>query len=211
MPQNASFGIFVLRVWGARDGSSGAGKGGKFSTIKRLCNVRQFCNSVCSGHYLFQISQAIHFGALPEGLASMIPGKLIKARWLTTANRILRLYVATKKPTKKFIEIVTFILTVYVVMQYRVRTQSSIADGPRHVFETIHRSRYLPRKYQAVVHSSIQTNAFFALPENVLLAMMTDRRLVARQDALNKILSAREAEAGNLHHSIRYNIVPRLY
>ena len=40
--------------------------------------------------------------------------------------------------------------------------------------------------------------------------MMTDRRLAARQDALNKILSAREADAGNLHHSIRYNIVPTL-
>ncbi|EFN75879.1 hypothetical protein EAI_04605, partial [Harpegnathos saltator] len=69
--------------------------------------------------YLFQISQAIDFEALPERLASMIPGKLNKARWLTTANRILRLYIATKKPVKKFIEIVTFILTVYVVMQYR--------------------------------------------------------------------------------------------
>lgn len=140
----------------------------------------------------------------------MVPGKMNKARWLTTANRILRLYIATKKPTKKFIEIVTFILTVYVVMQYRIRTQSSIADGPRHVFDTIHRSRYLPRKYQAVVHSSIQTNAFFALPENILLAMMTDRRFSVRQDALNKILTAREDDAGNVHRYIRHNIVPRL-
>ncbi|GBO32541.1 hypothetical protein AVEN_85776-1 [Araneus ventricosus] len=95
-------------------------------------------------------------------------------------------------------------------MQYSVRTQSSIADGSRHEFQTIYRSRYLPRKYQAVIHSSIQANAYFALPENVLLAMMADSRLAVRQDALNKILSARQDEDENLYHSIRYNIIPQL-
>ncbi|GBN66939.1 hypothetical protein AVEN_173932-1 [Araneus ventricosus] len=145
---------------------------------------------------------------MAEALPSMNPSKLNKARWLTSANRILRLHIATKNTNMKFIEIVTYILTDYVVMQYRVRTQSSIADGSRHVFQTIYRSRYLPRKYQAVVHSSIQTKAYFALPENVLLAIMTDFRLAVRQDALNKILSARQNEVENLRHSIRYNIIP---
>ncbi|GBN30262.1 hypothetical protein AVEN_57202-1 [Araneus ventricosus] len=40
--------------------------------------------------------------------------------------------------------------------------------------------------------------------------MMTDFRLAVRQDALNKILSARQDEVENVHHSIRYNIVPQL-
>ncbi|GBN16069.1 hypothetical protein AVEN_80405-1 [Araneus ventricosus] len=71
-------------------------------------------------------------------------------------------------------------------------------------------SRYLPKRYQAVVHSSIQKNAYFGLPENVLLAIMTDFRLAVRQDALNKILSARQDKAENVHHSIRYNIIPQL-
>ncbi|GBM50349.1 hypothetical protein AVEN_208955-1 [Araneus ventricosus] len=113
-------------------------------------------------------------------------------------------------PNKKFLEIVTYILTVYVVMQYRARTQSSIADGSRHLFQTIYRSKYLSRKYQAVVHSYIQTDTYFALPENVLIAMMTDFRLAVRQDTLHKILSARQDEVENLHHSIRYNIIPQL-
>ncbi|GBN21624.1 hypothetical protein AVEN_247405-1 [Araneus ventricosus] len=161
--------------------------------------------------YLFQISKAIKSGECRKDLASINPDKRNKARWLTSANRILRLYIATKNPNKKFLEIVTYILTVYVVKQYRVRTQLfSIADGSRHVFQIIYRSRYLPRKYQAVVHSSIQTNAYFALPENVFLSMMSDFRLSVRQDALNKILSARQDEVENLHHSIRYNIITRL-
>ncbi|GBN04675.1 hypothetical protein AVEN_31098-1 [Araneus ventricosus] len=127
--------------------------------------------------YLFQISKAIKSGECPKDLASMNPGTLNKARWLTSANRILRLYIATKNPNKKFLEIVTYILTVYVVMQYSIRNQFSFADGSRHVFQTIYRYRYLPRKYQAVAHTFIQTNAYFALPKNVLLAMMTDFRL----------------------------------
>ncbi|GBL78089.1 hypothetical protein AVEN_181726-1, partial [Araneus ventricosus] len=160
--------------------------------------------------YLFQISKAIKSGECQENLPSMNPDKLNKACWLTSANRILRLYIATKNPNNKFLEIVTYILTVYVVMQYRVRTQSSNADGSRHVFQTIYRSRYLPREHQVVDHSSIQTNAYFAIPENILLAMMTDFQLAVRQDALNKILSARQDEVENLHHSIRYNIIPQL-
>ncbi|GBN60010.1 hypothetical protein AVEN_34896-1 [Araneus ventricosus] len=38
---------------------------------------------------------------------------------------------------------------------------------------------------------------------------MTDFRLAVRQDALNKILSARQDDVEN-HHSIRYNIIPQL-
>ncbi|GBM87711.1 hypothetical protein AVEN_25756-1 [Araneus ventricosus] len=39
---------------------------------------------------------------------------------------------------------------------------------------------------------------------------MTDFRLAVRQDALNKILSARQDAVENLHHSNRYNIIPQL-
>ncbi|GBM62802.1 hypothetical protein AVEN_19792-1 [Araneus ventricosus] len=39
---------------------------------------------------------------------------------------------------------------------------------------------------------------------------MTDFRLAVRQDALNKILRARQDKAENIHHSIRYNIIPQL-
>ncbi|GBN18602.1 hypothetical protein AVEN_236393-1 [Araneus ventricosus] len=39
---------------------------------------------------------------------------------------------------------------------------------------------------------------------------MTDFRLAVRQDALNKILSARQDKAENVHRSIRYNIIPQL-
>lgn len=40
------------------------------------------------------------------------PGKICNSRWLTTANRILRLYIGTKKPTKNLRTLVEFIAKV---------------------------------------------------------------------------------------------------
>ena len=51
---------------------------------------------------------------------------------------------------------------------------------------------------------------FPALPENILLAMITDRRLNVRQEAVNKILRAIEHEVDNLNHCIRCKMVPHL-
>ena len=45
--------------------------------------------------YLYEIHTAVSTGIIPEGLASRSPGCLNHARWLTTANRLLRIYVST--------------------------------------------------------------------------------------------------------------------
>lgn len=72
-----------------------------------------------------------------ECFASMNPDKLNKVRSLTSWSRTLKLYIATKNPKKKFLEILIYILTVYTGMQYTVRTQFFSGDGSRHVSETI--------------------------------------------------------------------------
>ncbi|GBL78177.1 hypothetical protein AVEN_42753-1 [Araneus ventricosus] len=61
-------------------------------------DLRKLSNDL---RYLFQITMAIKSRECPEALASMNPGKLNNARWLTSANRILRLCIATKNPNKK--------------------------------------------------------------------------------------------------------------
>lgn len=61
-----------------------------------------------------------------------------------------------------------------MVVQYSVRMHTSVVDGSRHAFQNFYWFRYLPRKYQALCQFSIQTNANFAIPENVLLAMITE-------------------------------------
>lgn len=51
--------------------------------------------------YLYDICLAVQTGIIPTGLELRSPGKLSEARWLTKANRILRLYISTEKPTDK--------------------------------------------------------------------------------------------------------------
>lgn len=139
---------------------------------------------------MLDISRAVRSGTCPDDLHCREPGHIYKARWLTTANRILRLYISTSRPSTKFKEIVKHVLTVYIPMLFMIRMNKSIKDGSRHLFETIRRSRYLPSTYRTVIDVSIQQDAFFGLPKNILLSMMTDTRSNIRQDALNKILKA---------------------
>ena len=144
--------------------------------------------------YLLDISKAIQSGSCPPDLSCRNPGILNHARWLTCANRTLRLYIFTEKPTIELKDIGTYILKVYVPMWFAIRCNSSIKDGPKHLFNTIQQSRYLPKKYLRVVDATIARNAFFAFPENVLISMMTDERREVRLDALRKILQARELD-----------------
>jgi hypothetical protein len=50
--------------------------------------------------YLHEMHQAVSSGMLSEDLAKRSPGSLNHARWVTTANRILRLYVSVESPSK---------------------------------------------------------------------------------------------------------------
>lgn len=57
------------------------------------------------------------------------PGPLCQARWLTTANKILRLYISTEKPSTELIKLVTFILKVYVPVRFLIKPRNTIGLG----------------------------------------------------------------------------------
>ncbi|KAK4879822.1 hypothetical protein RN001_007968, partial [Aquatica leii] len=59
--------------------------------------------------YLHQMCSAISSGKCFLELSNMDPGKLARSRWLTTANRILRLYIGTKNPTSNLNDLTQFI------------------------------------------------------------------------------------------------------
>ena len=182
----------------------------KYKTMD--CDIPKLVSSDLSKdqRYLLEISKAIRSGTCPDELRLRNPGRIHKACWLTTANRILRLFISTKTPCAKMRELVRYLLSVYVPMWFSIRKNHSIADGTRHLFETIRRSRYLPVKYRTVVDNSIARNAYFAMPENILLSMMTDHRPAVRKEALNKILKAEEKAQNNEIPLLRYNVVPKI-
>lgn len=141
--------------------------------------------------YLHDIVSAVQSGDFPEDLANRSPGRLSHARWLTRANRMLRLYVATEKPSDNLITLATFVIKVYAPCWFSIKNKPSCKDGARHLFKIISTSRYLPENLKKVIDPVIQRNSYFAHPENILLAMITDDKRHIRELAARRVLKAR--------------------
>ncbi|CAG9794368.1 unnamed protein product [Diatraea saccharalis] len=146
--------------------------------------------------YLYQMCCAISSGTVSPNLANKDPGKLAHSRWLTCANRILRLYIGTAKPTKNLKELATFVMKVYAPNWFDIKSKSSCTFGPIHIFNMVKRSMYLQDDLKSIVLNTIKRNAFFIHPENLLLAMLQDDIQQVREMALRRILKARKEPKG---------------
>lgn len=139
-----------------------------------------------------EMAQAIGHGSCSTSLANVKPGPIQNARQLILASRILRLYAATASPSTNLKALATYIMKVYVPMYFGIKFRSSCAYGSVHFAEFVTRVRYLPREITEMMKEAIQENAYFAHPENVLLAMICDENQNTRQRAYEKILLARK-------------------
>ena len=157
--------------------------------------------------YLFEIHRAITKGICPPDLATRNLGKMAHSRWITTANRILRLYVSSENPSKNLITIVHYVMTVYVPMWFLVKQNSSYDIGLKHVFISIELTRRLGEEVTKVVYPVIQRNAYFAHPENILVSMINDDDRDIRELAWRRIKIARETEKAK---NVRLFKVPQL-
>ena len=83
--------------------------------------------------YMFEASIAVKSGYFPITLANMKPGKLHNVRWLTLANRILRLYVSTVKASKELCDIVYFLLNLYVLAWFFLKQHWKCVDRPKNL------------------------------------------------------------------------------
>ena len=146
--------------------------------------------------YLYNICDAISKGFCLVPLSRRNPGALSHSRWLTAANRLLRLYVSTMDPSAKLIIVVTYIVKVYTPMWFVIKSNPSCKDGARHLLQTIYKLRYLSKELRAVIDPVIQRNGYFAHPESVLLSMLTDDRKYIRELALHCIIRARSEQYG---------------
>lgn len=157
--------------------------------------------------YLMEICEAINCGDCSEGLSKRNPGKVCHSRWLTTANRILRLYVSSQNPSQSLVILTTFILKVYAPMWFTIKTKPACIYGPQHLHKSIALSRYLRSDLKQVIDPVIQRNGFFGHPENILLSMLADDRSHIKELALRRIQKARKIERSSTNN-IRIFKVP---
>ena len=94
--------------------------------------------------YLLEIFNAVKAGEMESNLSHRSPGNLSHSRWLTTANRIPRLYVATENPSEQLLTLATFIMKVYAPMWFRIKCNPSCHYGAKHIFDMISKGLYLP-------------------------------------------------------------------
>ena len=146
-------------------------------------------------------------GKLSEGLANKNPGKKVYSQWLTTANRILRLYVSTVEPPQTLKIIVEYITKVYTPVWFAIKNASCSPNGALYLFKTIELRRISISDVRNMVYPVIQRNAFSGHPENLLLCMINDESSNIRQLEWRRIKKAREQSKGK---TIRIFQIPDL-
>ena len=151
--------------------------------------------------YLLRACLAVQQGkdfTSPENLKFLVsasPGPLSHARWLTCANRTLRLYIGSDKPSANLIKLVTFIVRIYAPSYFHIKSHPHCVDGARNFFNIIDKITSLTDSImREAAEATLARNNYFAHAENILLAALADEDIDIRRDAANKIISARDEE-----------------
>lgn len=143
-------------------------------------------------YYSYRICWAVILGDVDADLALLEVGGLCHSRWLTLACRILRFYVSVSTPSPKLVIIVEFCIKVYFPSWFEIKHINSISDGAKNFYNMIRRVMTFPNsKVQMIALKTLQRNAFFANPENILLGMLGDEDEDTRRIAVNKIHALR--------------------
>ncbi|GBN89257.1 hypothetical protein AVEN_152075-1 [Araneus ventricosus] len=158
--------------------------------------------------YLLEISQALRLGNCSDELARRSPGTLSHSLWLTTANRVPRLYVSSPASSLKLKQIAEFVMKVYTPNWFNIKSKHSLKYLAKHVWNTIFRSRYLSEDLKDVIDGVICRNSFFAHPENIFQCMLKYERVYIREFAARRIIKSRESSSNVksvrvfLHHNL---------
>ena len=133
---------------------------------------------------LYKFGHAVQTGVVPPEIAAATIGPTLHARWLTTAARDLRLYLATKKPTKALKEIVSLLVNFYIPNYFNIKENSHCQKGATNFFYMMELARDLNPASRATVERVLQDNAYWAHPENIVIAMLADEREEIRRKAV---------------------------
>ena len=119
------------------------------------------------------------------------------------------IYVSQAHPFTSLILIAEFTMKVYAPMWFRIKCNSSVVNGAKHLHETIQKTRCIPSEIQEIVLPIIQRNEYFSQSENILLAMVNDENMIFRELELRRVLRSRKLCEGPLT-KIRAFKVPKI-
>ena len=139
----------------------------------------------------YRLGHALQSGKVPDEVVGATIGPCCHARWLTTAVRCLRLAMSIRRRSKGFERILCFIMNLYLPSWFLIKNNPHIQSGAKHLYTMLELSRDLCQKSQETFQKVLQDNAYFAHPENVIIACLADDREVLRRKAVLYIMAAR--------------------
>ena len=158
--------------------------------------------------YGYMMVNAIRTGVVSVDLANMDIGPVNHSRWLTTANRFMRLYVSKHgfkgKNLTNLKLIVEFIVGVYYPLWFEAKVKNNFTEGPKLVLKQLELVRLQNKKVRDLVAPHIKRSAWYSHSEAVLQTLLCSEDREERVFAVEKITELREGNnTGNLSNRIR--------
>ena len=144
--------------------------------------------------YLRNIIIAIYSGDISESLASRSPVKLGYARWLTTSNHILRIYIGItfENPSTDFKILCYYIINVYAITWFSVKAKRHFYQAPIHIYNMINNAKIInDDRIINILLKVINYNSYALHSEHIICAMLTDTRNEVRLRAVRIIMRCR--------------------
>ncbi|XP_065663964.1 uncharacterized protein LOC136085927 [Hydra vulgaris] len=146
-------------------------------------------------YYGYQIVNAIRSGHVPQQLGLLEIGPVNMARWLTTANRICRIWVSHHglqgDAAQKLLKLVEFIVGVYFPVWFNIKVKHSWTEGPKHVLYQLKLLQHQSLDIQNTVIPTIKRSAWYAFSESILQTMLCSENKEERSFSVLKILEIR--------------------
>ncbi|KAJ8387960.1 hypothetical protein AAFF_G00147510 [Aldrovandia affinis] len=146
-------------------------------------------------HYGYNIVCAVKDGVLPARLALLEIGPVNHSRWLTTANRLLRLWVSKHglkgKNLKNLQFIVEFIIGVYYPCWFNVKVKHSWIEGPRHILFQLDCLKSQRKEVLYLVMPTVRKSAWYAHSEAILQTLLCSKDQKERIEGVERILAIR--------------------
>ena len=145
--------------------------------------------------YGYKVVCAIRSGILPPKLHLLQIGPVSHSRWLTTANRICRIWISNHDIQGKDLEnlrsISEFILGVYFPCWFKIKVEHSWIEGPKYVLYQLQQLKFQKEDVVKIVLSSIQRSAWFCFSECIIQTLLCSSTEEDRSVAVKKIKDIR--------------------
>ena len=106
-------------------------------------------------------------------------------------QRILCLYIMTKKPTIKLKKLAAFVIHSYGKIWFQVRLHPRGTDAPRHYYDWMKALFSSPKDGWAEEKPIWENGLYWLHSENMLLSALSDENQLVRKRAVDQILKIR--------------------